>query len=315
MGWREPYNRIAVVGSSNTDLVVMAPHIPAPGETVLGSEFMQAAGGKGANQAVAAARLGAHVTLITRVGRDHFGHVAVRGYREAAIDTRYVVRDPEAPTGVGLVVVDETGENAIAVASGANAKLSPVDVSLGAKAIRVAAVLLLQLEVPLEASRRAIEIARKAGRTVILNPAPAAPVPGDLLGSVDILTPNAHEAIGMAGHLGEDTTDLESAARTLLGTGASAVVVTRGEDGALVLDAGGCRELPAPPVKARDTTGAGDAFNGALAVAMADGMGLDEAVASAQRVAAVSVTRLGAQPSLPTPEEVDAALGAGSLSS
>lgn len=309
MGWTESYRRIAVVGSTNTDLAVIAPRIPAPGETVLGSDFMQAAGGKGANQAVAAARLGAHVTLITRVGRDHFGDEAIRGYREAAIDTRYVQRDSDLPTGVGLVVVDERGENAIVVASGANERLSPTDVSLGAKAIRTADVLLLQLEVPIEASRRAIEIARKAGRRIILNPAPAAPVPADLLERVDILTPNEHEAVGLAGALGETVGDSESAARALMGTGAGAVIVTLGAAGALVMDSSGSRRVPAPAVEAIDTTGAGDAFNGALAVSIAEGRELDDAVGIAMRVAAVSVTRLGAQPSMPTAAEVDLILG------
>ena len=310
MGWKEPYARIAVVGSSNTDLAVLAPRIPAPGETILGSDFMQAAGGKGANQAVAAARLGAHVTLITRVGRDYFGDEAVRGYRQSAIDTRYVQRDAELPTGVGLVVVDEHGENAIVVAAGANAHLSAVDVSLGAKAIRMSSVLLLQLEVPLDASRRAIEIQKKSGGTVILNPAPAAPVPADILSRVDVLTPNRGEAIRLVEALGETADDVESAAHVLLDTGTGAVIVTLGADGAFVLDSTGARSVRAPAVDAIDTTGAGDAFNGALAVAIAEGLGLDEAVDAAMRVAAVSVTRLGAQPSMPTRDEVDSALGA-----
>ena len=309
MGWKEPYSRIVVVGSTNTDLVVRAPSIPRPGETVLGSEFIQAGGGKGANQAVAAARLGAHVTLVARVGRDHFGREAVVAYRAEGIDTRYMVVDPSAATGVGLIVVDEGGENAIAVASGANARLDTVDVSQATRAIRMAEVLLLQLEIPLASSKRAVEIARQYGTRVILNPAPAKPVDDELLRHVAVLTPNEHEARMLAGLLGDPSDDLEAAGRTLRGHGAGTVVITRGPAGLLLVDERGAREMPAPRVKAVDTTGAGDAFNGALAFGLASGREMEEALDYAQRVAAVSTTRMGAQPSLPRPEEVDAALG------
>ncbi|MDH3734070.1 MAG: ribokinase, partial [Gemmatimonadota bacterium] len=309
MPWNEPYSRIVVVGSSNTDLVVRAPTIPKPGETVLGSDFIQAGGGKGANQAVAAARLGAHVTLVARVGRDYFGREAISAYRREGIDTRYLSIDPVAATGVGLIVVDDAGENAIAVASGANAHLDTVDVSQAARAIRTASVLLLQLETPLASSHRAVDIALQHGTRVILNPAPAGPIDAELLPRVDVLTPNEHEAVELAGQLGTETDDLRTAAETLRDLGAKAVVVTRGAHGALIVDDDGVRDAGAQPVAAVDSTGAGDAFNGALAVELADGLALDAAVASAQRVAAVSVTRVGAQPSLPTREEVDAVLG------
>jgi len=319
------YARVVVVGSSNTDLIVRAPNIPKPGETVLGSEFLEALGGKGANQAVAAARLGAHVTLVARLGDDHWGARAVAGYRAEGIDTRYVIIDREAPTGVGLIVVDERGENAIAVASGANARLSSSDVSRASRAIQLADVLVLQLETPLDASMRAIEIARNASTRVILNPAPERRLDADILAYVEVLTPNLEEgrALVRALDMAEAPPDpapcqmlspCETAA-ALKTHGPGVVIVTCGAEGVAVADESGVREMSAPPVDAVDTTGAGDAFNGALAVALADGRPIDEAVEWAQRAAAVSVTRRGAQPSLPTRNEIEATLAPESAAS
>ncbi len=298
-----------MVGSANVDLVARAPSIPRPGETLLGSEFFQAAGGKGANQAVAAARLGAEVAFVARVGDDRFGADAIEGYRAEGIDTNHVIVDPERPTGVALIVVSDDGENAITVAPGANGRLSAGDVERAAAVLRRADVLLVQLEVPLDAVARALEIANDAGVATVLDPAPARHLDPALLARVDVLTPNLAEARTLAGleargladaeHLAVPDADAERLAGRLRERGVGACAVTLGPDGVVLADALGTRRFAAQRVAAVDTTGAGDAFNGALAVGLAEGMDLDGAVAFALRAAAVSVTRAGAQPSLP----------------
>lgn len=302
--------KIIVVGSSNTDMVVKTPHIPAPGETVLGGEFLMAAGGKGANQAVAAARLGAEVTFVARVGRDVFGEQAQAGFRREGLDTRYVVTDPQAASGVALIFVDAGGENSIAVAPGANARLSPDDARRAREAIEAADVLLLQLEIPPETVLAAAETAHRAGVRVILNPAPAPPqpLPADLLACVDVLTPNESEASLLTGTQVVDTDDAEQAARRLLEQGVGAVIVTLGARGALVVTPAGQQLVPSFPVDVVDTTAAGDAFNGGLAVALAGKKSLEEAVRFASACGALATTRMGAQPSLPTAGEVEAFL-------
>jgi len=298
--------KIAVVGSSNTDMVVRVPHIPAPGETVLGGEFVMAPGGKGANQAVAAARLGAKVTLVARVGPDVFGERALAGFHQEGIITRYVTVDREAASGVALIFVDAAGENRIAVAPGANACLSPDDVQQAREAIEKADVLLLQLEVPTETVLAAAAVAHQAGVRVILNPAPAPPnlLPAELLARVDILTPNESEA----GLLTGTQVSAEVAARRLAGQGVGAVIVTLGARGALIVTLDAQRLVPGFSVNAVDTTAAGDAFNGGLAVALAEGRPLAAAVRFASACGALATTRLGAQPSLPTVDEVEAFL-------
>jgi len=302
--------KIVVVGSSNTDMVVKTPHIPAPGETVLGGEFLMAAGGKGANQAVAAARLGAEVTLVARVGRDVFGEQAQAGFRREGLDTRYVVTDPQAASGVALIFVDAGGENSIAVAPGVNARLSPDDARRAREAIEAADVLLLQLEIPPETVLAAVETAHRAGVRVILNPAPAPPqsLPADLLACVNVLTPNESEASLLTGTQVVDTDDAEQAARRLLEQGVGAVIVTLGARGALVVTPAGQQLVPSFPVDVVDTTAAGDAFNGGLAVALAGKKSLEEAVRFASACGALATTRMGAQPSLPTAGEVEAFL-------
>lgn len=296
--------KIVVVGSSNTDMVARVPALPRPGQTVLGTSFEIAPGGKGANQAVAAARLGGEVTFVARVGADLFGERAVRGFEADGIRTDTIARDPEAPSGVALIGVDEiTGENSIIVAPGANARLSPADIDNAAGAIAKADILVCQLEVPLEAVQRALTIARKAGVRTILNPAPARPLPSELLGYVSYLTPNETEAVELAGILEENP---HRAAQKLLAAGVGAVVVTLGADGALVVDSRGERRIPALVVeRVVDTTAAGDCFTGALAVALGEGRAVDEAAAFACQAAALSVTRAGAQPSLPYRAEVE----------
>ena len=298
--------RIVVVGSSNTDLVVRAPALPAAGQTVLGTSFFSAAGGKGANQAVAAARLGARVTLVARVGRDEFGEASLSNLQRAGIDTSFVVRDPDAPSGVALIVVSDEGENAIAVAPGANAMLVPEDVDRAAKEIEAADILLLQLETPIPTVAHAVGRAMDAGVPVILNPAPAAPVDVRVLRDVSVLTPNTGEAIALAGGGGSGIEAARLAARKLRAAGVRRVIVTLGAEGALLEEEEMSVVRPACSIAVVDTTAAGDAFNGALAVALAEGASLEAAADFANRAAALSTTREGAQPSLPTRPEVDA---------
>lgn len=305
-----PSPRIVVVGSSNTDMVVKAPRIPGPGETVLGGRFVLAAGGKGANQAVAAARLGCTVTLVARLGRDLFGRQTEENLRHEGIDTAHLVWDDVTPSGVALIMVSAEGENAIAVAPGANGELTPANVERAEPAIAAAQVLLVQLEVPLQAVERAVELARRHGVRTILNPAPATQVTDELLRQVDLLTPNEHEAALLAGMGTEGEEGAERAAQALLARGVRAVVVTLGRRGALIATAEGLERVPAFRVKPVDTTGAGDAFNGALACRWAQGALLRDAVRYATAAGALATTVMGAQPSLPTAEKVAELLAA-----
>jgi ribokinase len=296
--------RVVVVGSSNTDMVVRLPVLPAPGETVLGGDFYQAAGGKGANQAVAAARLGAEVRLVARVGDDSLGREAVRRFQAEGILTDAVVVDPQAASGVALIMVDSRGENMIAVASGANSRLTPADVEVVSEHLP-GSVLLVQLEIPMETVEHAVSLASRAGALVILNPAPARSLPDPLLHRVSILTPNEGELAVLAGRPVHDLETARLAATSLLRRGVKTVIVTLGAQGALLVDSGGSRLEPARRVEAVDTTAAGDAFNGALAWALAGGAPLAEAVRLANRAASISVTRPGAQPSLATRRELE----------
>jgi len=296
-GFMKP--RILVLGSSNTDMIIKLDRIPRPGETILGGAFVTAAGGKGANQAVGAARAGGQVTFIARVGQDMFGKQAIAGFVRDGINVKYVFRDKTNPSGVALIFVAKDGENSIAVAGGANAKLSPADVRKAKAAFAGASVLVMQLETSLETVQVAADLATKAGVRVILNPAPAQPLPDSLLKRVSILTPNETEAELLTGSTGED------AATKLRARGVATVILTLGARGALIADASGTRLVPGFKVKAVDTTAAGDIFNGSLAVALAEGKSLEEAVRFANAAAAISVTRLGAQPSAPTRREIE----------
>ncbi|MDW8309728.1 MAG: ribokinase [Verrucomicrobiales bacterium] len=296
---------IVVVGSSNTDLIVRVPRIPRPGETILGGRFTTAPGGKGANQAVAAARAGARVTLIARVGRDAFGSQALAGFVRDGIDVRFVRRDPDAPSGVALIFVAADGQNSIAVAGGANANLSVADVRRAQRAFAHARVLLLQLETPLPTVKAAAQLAARRGVRVVLNPAPARDLPDELLRRVSVLTPNEIEAAALSGVKVRDLASAEKAARRLLQRGVEAVIITLGARGALVSSAAGTERVKGFRVRAVDTTAAGDVFNGALAVALSEGRPLREAVRFANAAAAISVTRMGAQPSAPTRDEIE----------
>ena len=297
--------RIVVVGSVNTDMVVKGNRLPAPGETVTGGQFVLAGGGKGANQAVAAARLGGRVTLIAKVGQDMFGDQAITQYEREGIITGGILRDPDHATGVALILVDEKGENQISVASGANHALLPAEVEKAAPLFRDADLLMLQMEIPLDCVRKAAELAVAAGVPVILNPAPAAPLDASLLRLVTYLTPNETEAEQLTGIAVRDEESAYAAAKKLLDLGVRHVIITLGSKGALAVSAEGKWMVPSCPVKAIDTTAAGDAFNGGLACALASGKPLHEAVLQANLVGALAVTKLGAQPSLPTAEELE----------
>ena len=300
--------KIAVVGSSNTDMVVKSRRIPTPGETVVGGEFFVAAGGKGANQAVAAARLGAEVQFVSRVGADAFGDQAIAGYRRDGINTDLIARDPDNATGVALILIDEAGENAISVASGANHAMSLEDIDRAATAIRGADVLVMQLELPLSIVARAAEIAAQASVPVILDPAPAPgePLPAALLRNITCIKPNVAEAEGLTGVRVADESAAREAASALLGMGPSCAIITMGADGALLADESGAVLVPATPVAALDTTAAGDAFSGALAFGWAAGLQRAEAVRLASSAGAFAATRMGAQPSLPSRSELQA---------
>ncbi len=300
---------ILVGGSSNTDMIVRLNRIRRPGETVSGGEFATAAGGKGANQAVAAARAGGSVTFIARVGRDVLGEQAIAGFVRDGIDVTHIVRDAHAPSGVALIFVAKDGENSIGVASGANGRLAPADVKRAAASFAKASVLVVQLETPLATVQAAAELAARAGLRSILNPAPARPLPGKLLERIGILTPNETEAELLTGvNVADDTSAARAAAR-LRARGVGTVIITLGARGAFVADARGERLVPGFKVKAVDTTAAGDVFNGALAVAIAEGKALPDAVRFANAAAALSVTKLGAQPSAPYRRDIDKSLG------
>lgn len=298
-------SRIVVVGSSNTDMVIKMDHLPVPGETILGGKFLMNPGGKGANQAVAAAKLGGDVVFIAKVGNDVFGQEAVQGFRKAGIHTEFIATDPGQPSGVATIMVDGKGENSIAVASGANNSLSAADVDLAKEEIRAADILLMQLETPLQTVEHAAVIGKRENTTVILNPAPARELSDHLLGMLDVITPNETEAEGLTGIKVENMESAGMAAEALREKGVGTVIITLGSQGAYVRSDLFAGLVPSRKVEAVDTTAAGDTFNGALAVGLANGSGIEAAVGFANKAASISVTRLGAQSSAPKLEEVD----------
>ena len=296
--------RIVVIGSCNTDMVINMERLPLPGETLLGGKFFMNPGGKGANQAVAAARLGGKVTFIAKVGNDPFGIRAVDQYKAEGISTKHVMVDKEQPSGVALILVDAHGENSIAVASGANAHLLSEDIDHARAAIEEGDILLMQLETPMETIEHAARIAKQAGRKVILNPAPAHALPESLLQCLYMLIANETEAEYISG---TQITDMDSVARAadiICSKGVQHVVITLGSKGAFIKERGAYHQVQALKVKAVDATAAGDTFCGAVCVALAEGKGITEAVEFANRAAAITVTRMGAQSSLPYRNEV-----------
>jgi ribokinase len=298
-------SNIAVVGSSNTDFIIKLKRIPKVGETLIGGEFLTAAGGKGANQAIAAARAGGRVALVARVGKDSLGDQAIAGFMEDAIDVTHVTRDSRRASGAALIFVAANGQNSIAVASGANDRLIPADVRRARAVISGAKVLLMQLETPLETVETAARLAASNGVLVILNPAPARRLPNRLLRYISLLTPNESEAELLTGIRITGMAAARRAAATLRERGAGTVVLTLGDRGALIAHERGSEHIPAFRVRAVDSTAAGDIFNGALAVALTEGCALSDAVRIGNAAAAISVTRLGAQPSAPTRREID----------
>ncbi|MBP3773726.1 MAG: ribokinase [Bacteroidaceae bacterium] len=299
--------KIVIVGSSNTDLVVQVDHFPQPGETIIGHDFMTAQGGKGANQAVAVARLGGEAVFVCRLGRDSFGESTLRLLEKEGLDTRHVKLTDGAASGVALIPVDSKGENTIIVASGANALLSAEDIREAAEDIKEAGILLMQLETPVPTLVEAAKLAHSHGVKVILNPAPfpKEPLPMELLENVDLIIPNETEAAYMAGQQVVDDASALAVIRKIQGLGVQNVIITVGKKGAYTLDEQGELVLvPAFVVKAVDTTAAGDTFCGALCVALAKGMSMAESLRMANKAASISVTRMGAQPSVPTEKEV-----------
>ena len=297
--------KILVIGSSNTDLVIKTSKFPVPGETVIGGVFNTFAGGKGANQAVAAKRLGAEVIFLACLGQDDFGRKAIQGYKEEGIDTHYISLDKEYPTGVASIIIDEEGENSIVVAPGANNRLSKADVKRIIPLMETVDIVLVQLEVPLETIDFAIRKATELNKKVILNPAPATELNKDLYPCIDVITPNESETELL---LGKKVSDLESAstaAQIFLDKGVKEVVITLGEGGAFFKNKEEEFLIPAVKTKVIDTTAAGDTFNGALAVALSEGKSWREAIGFSNRAAAISVTRLGAQSSIPYRKEVE----------
>ena len=303
--------KVVVVGSTNTDMSVRVPRIPRPGETVCGTDFQVTGGGKGANQAVAAARAGAPVLFVTALGADAFGDRALAALAAEGIDVTLVRRVPDAASGVALIFVDEAGENSIAVASGANSALRPADVEPLVSRLGAGDVLLVQLEIPLETVCAAVEAATARGARVILNPAPARPLPDTLLAAVTVITPNEREAAQLTDLATGGPDGLSQAARALHARGVGDVLITLGSRGVYASTADSVSHEPAFRVETRDTTAAGDVFNGALAVAMIEGQSRRDAIRFASAAAALSVTRPGAQASAPRRADIDAMLHKG----
>jgi ribokinase len=300
---------IIVIGSSNMDLVAKAPRIPVTGETLTGLDFFMTPGGKGANQAVAAAKLGGNVIFIARLGSDVFAQQSLDNFNSAGIQTRLIKKLPGVPSGVALIAINESGSNSIIVVPGANHKLLPADILEAQGEIASAKVVVAQLEIPIETVIASAKIAKQYNVPFILDPAPAKPLPDELLKMVDVIKPNEIEAQGLTGIQVVDENSAYNAASVLLQKGVKNVIITLGHRGFIVSTAGKNNFFPSIKVNAVDSTAAGDAFTGALAFGLANGKTLSDAAVFANKVAAFSVTRLGAQASMPTFDEVVKAFG------
>jgi len=297
--------KILVAGSTNTDMVINTATFPAPGETVIGDSFLMNAGGKGANQAVAAARLGGSVIFVGRTGNDIFGEQMLANLKKEKINIKHVKTDPDQPSGIALITVNKAGENTIVVAQGANARLSPKDINDTLHELDDTKIILMQLETPLETVEYLASLGKLKEKTVILNPAPARPLPDTLLQNISVITPNKSEAEYLTGLKIANTDTMGRAADVLLNKGVGAVIITLGEEGAFLCAGKEKQKLPAPKVNVVDTTAAGDTFNGALAVILAEGKPLKEAVLFANKAAALSVQKAGAQKSIPYRKELE----------
>ena len=297
-------NKILVVGSSNTDMVIKTLHFPSPGETILGGRFLMNAGGKGANQAVSAVRLGGLVTFVGKIGNDIFGKQAVQQLEAEGININFVSVDRVNPSGVALITVDSKGENSIVVASGSNGTLSPDDFDKANDELDKSEFVLMQLEIPIPTVEYIARIAVQKQKKVILNPAPAAALADELLQNLYLITPNETEAEILTGVKVTDEMSAMKAAAILHEKGVEIVIITMGAAGAFLLINGKSEIIKAPKVDAVDTTAAGDTFNGALAVALSEGKTIQESIAFANKAAAISVTRIGAQSSIPFRNEI-----------
>lgn len=295
---------IVVIGSSNTDMVIKCDHLPAPGETILGGNFFLNAGGKGANQAVAAVRLNGDVTFIAKVGNDVFGKQAIELFDKENINTEYIFIDEKNPSGVALINVDAKGENSITVAQGANGNLLVDDIKMLSHVIEQADIILMQLETPIETVEYVAHLANQYNKEFILNPAPACKLDDALLKKISVITPNEKEAEMLTGVSINNIDEAKQAAQILSAKGIQTIIITLGEDGALLYTNNEFSLIPTKKVNAVDTTAAGDVFNGALAVALSEQKNLKEAIQFANSAAAISVTRLGAQASAPYRSEL-----------
>jgi len=296
--------KIVVVGSANTDMVIVTEHFPVPGETILGGKFLMNAGGKGANQAVAAARGGGNVAFIAKVGNDVFGQQTIQNLLQEGIDVSGVKTDKDYPSGVAMITVDKRGENCIVVAPGSNMRLTPADIDSSSLLLDKAEILLLQLEIPLATVTYAAKKAFSLGAKVILNPAPAHQLPEELFPCLYIITPNENEIELLTGIKVTNEATALKAASLLKEKGVSIVIITLGASGAFIFSDTMQMLVPSPKVEAVDSTSAGDTFNGALAVALAEGKDILAAVQFANKAAAMTVMKLGAQASIPTVEEI-----------
>jgi len=297
-------SKIIVIGSSNTDMVIKSKKLPGPGETVLGGTFLMNPGGKGANQAVAAARLKGNVTFVTKTGNDMFGAEAKQLFDKEHIDTKYIIKDANNPSGVALINVDENGENSIVVASGSNGTLSAYDINDEVFMTKTSDLFLMQLEIPVSTVEFVAQKASSKGNRVILNPAPARQLSNDLLSCLYIIIPNETEAEILTGIKVTNAETAEKAARILYSRGVKNVVITMGGTGSFLFTPGILKMISVVPVKAIDTTAAGDVFCGAMAVAVSEGKDIEEAVVFANKAAGISVTRMGAQASAPYRSEI-----------
>ncbi len=296
---------VIVIGSSNMDMVVRCAELPLPGQTVMGSSFVMNAGGKGANQAFAACKLGANTQLVARLGNDLFAEASRRSFQEIGLGTDYLITDEDTASGVALIYVDENGENQIVVAPGANINLTPADVDRALPAIQEAKVMILQLEIPMETVKYAAQLAADNGTKVVLNPAPVRKLPSSLLKNTTITIANETETLVLTGAEEIGIHTAVNASRPLLDKGVQTVIMTLGKHGALVTNQNGATRVPGFRVKAADTTSAGDTFTGAIACCLAQGRDLEEAVLFANAAAALSATKAGAQISMPSREEVE----------
>jgi ribokinase len=299
---------ICVIGSANTDMVVKVKHLPSPGETIIGGTFLMNAGGKGANQAVAAARSGGNVSFVASLGDDVFGQESMKQLRAENISTGFVHIDKDHPSGIALIYVDDKGENSIVVAPGANSQLNSEHAEAALRSLKESSIILIQLEIPIETVTHAIREAHTRGHQIILNPAPASNIDDELYPMLYMITPNESEAELLTGIRVEDGISARQAAAALHLKGVPQVVITMGSKGAFVSTSRIQKLIPAPAVKALDTTAAGDCFNGALAVALAEGKELEEAVEVACHAASISVMRMGAQSSMPSREEINTSM-------